>query len=586
MKTQKTTTGIFLIIAWSIILLTIPLGNVGSQHHSGGVSDNRLHIEPLIRPADFNFRKEGELPPLPTVRLNVKGSDALINDITIGRGGGGFQENTALGYLTLYFNTDALVSKSYEGKYNTAVGAGAMHKNELGSYNTSVGAKALYSNVGGYYNTALGYATLYGNTSGACNTGLGFEALRTNSSGGFNTAVGVHALVLNNGSSNTAVGFNAMEANTTGNANTAVGYRTLELNIVGENNTAVGYKAGKQSESDVSVTEGTFVGADAYPISNDLFNVTGIGYGARPTESNMVWLGNASVEHYYCAGTPLSPSDEKYKSNVEEKVAGLDFILRLRPVTFNLDVHKMAADLGEDIRYDKDGTQYVEPPPERMWEAREKKSAIVYSGFVAQEVDAVAGKLEYDFSGIKRPASENGFYGLSYAKFVVPIVKAIQEQQAQIELLQPATVETMQQELEALKEEQIALLADNQRMQKQLSDILSMMDALGDAIVQCCNMEATNADHPDWHDGKPRMEQNAPNPFNEHTLIRYYLPPGTQQASILVTDINGVQRKVIELSRGGGGQTIIRGGTLTPGTYIYTLRVNGQQTDSKWMVLL
>lgn len=586
MKTQKTTTGIFLIIAWSIILLTIPSGNVGSQHHSGGVSDNRLHIEPLIRPADFNFRKEGELPPLPTVRLNVKGSDALINDITIGRGGGGFQENTALGYLTLYFNTEGSVSKSYEGKYNTAVGAGALHKNELGSFNTSVGALALYSNVGGYNNTALGYATLYGNTSGACNTALGFEALRTNSSGGFNTAVGVHALVWNNGSGNTAVGFNAMEANTTGSSNTAVGYRTLELNIVGENNTAVGYKAGKQSESDVSVTEGTFVGADAYPISNDLFNVTGIGYGARPTQSNQVWLGNEEVTWIGGWNDYYAISDGKYKSKIEDKVKGLNFILKLRPVTYQLDVQKYRAEK-ENMHLEHGRDSEMAESLETNQNNRDDQAPLIYSGFIAQEVEIAANESGYEFSGVRAPINDHDLYSLSYGKFVVPIVKAIQEQQAQIELLQPATVETMQQELEALREEQIALLADNQRMQKQLSDILSVMDALGDAIVQCCNMEASNADHPDWHDGKPRLEQNAPNPFNEHTLIRYYLPPDTQQASIVVTDFNGVQRKVIDLSRGGGaGQTIIHGGTLTPGTYIYTLRVNGQQTDSKLMVLL
>ena len=51
----------------------------------------------------------------------------------------------------------------------------------------------------------------------------------------------------------------------------------------------------------------------------------------------------------------------------------------------------------------------------------------VTTGFIAQEVEAAAKKLGFDFSGVDAPKNENDYYGLRYAEFVVPLVKAVQE---------------------------------------------------------------------------------------------------------------------------------------------------------------
>ena len=56
-----------------------------------------------------------------------------------------------------------------------------------------------------------------------------------------------------------------------------------------------------------------------------------------------------------------------------------------------------------------------------------EKENIVYSGFLAQEVEATAKHLGYDFSGVDKPKNDKDFYGLRYAEFVVPLVKAVQE---------------------------------------------------------------------------------------------------------------------------------------------------------------
>ena len=65
--------------------------------------------------------------------------------------------------------------------------------------------------------------------------------------------------------------------------------------------------------------------------------------------------------------------------------------------------------------------------------ALKEKEKIIYTGFVAQDVEKAAKEIGYNFSGVDAPRNENGFYGLRYAEFVVPLVKAVQEQQKIIE---------------------------------------------------------------------------------------------------------------------------------------------------------
>ena len=65
------------------------------------------------------------------------------------------------------------------------------------------------------------------------------------------------------------------------------------------------------------------------------------------------------------------------------------------------------------------------------------------TGFIAQEVEKAANELGYDFSGVDKPKNKNDYYGLRYAEFVVPLVKAMQEQQNMIE--------EMKAEIELLK---------------------------------------------------------------------------------------------------------------------------------------
>ena len=81
-------------------------------------------------------------------------------------------------------------------------------------------------------------------TAANWSTALGYQALQANTTGNQNTAVGHQALWSNTtGQENTAVGMQALRANTIGRFNTAIGPYTLINNIDGDHNTAVGVTA-------------------------------------------------------------------------------------------------------------------------------------------------------------------------------------------------------------------------------------------------------------------------------------------------------------------------------------------------------
>jgi len=77
-------------------------------------------------------------------------SDALINELTIGKGSGNEPASTAIGYQALNSNTNL-------GLANTAIGFGSLKFNTTGYYNTAVGLGSLQNVTDGYSNTAIGY---------------------------------------------------------------------------------------------------------------------------------------------------------------------------------------------------------------------------------------------------------------------------------------------------------------------------------------------------------------------------------------------------------------------------------------------
>lgn len=358
------------------------------------------------------------------------GSSALQAQSFSNGGTAWYSDNVAVGYEALFSNQPDLTTNGIE---NTAVGNYALRSNTTGLANTAIGFEAMYSNSTGISNTACGIGGLYSNTIGNHNTACGINTLHDNTEGILNTAVGAHSLISNTtGDYNSATGYASLGKNETGNSNTACGTFALYEIDTQSGNTAIGSHAGDYYKSD----QGTFVGRNAYPNASGYVNVTGLGYDARPTASNQVRIGNSSVTSIggYTGWTNLS--DGRFKQNVREAVPGLEFINLLRPVVYSLDLTDLNADLDKNKP-----TTLREGEKSREVSAMEianlaAKEKIVYTGFIAQEVEAAAKSIGFDFSGVDAPKNENDYYGLRYAEFVVPLVKAVQEQQVMIEKLQ------------------------------------------------------------------------------------------------------------------------------------------------------
>jgi hypothetical protein len=202
-----------------------------------------------------------------------------------------------------------------------------------------------------------------------------------------------------------------------------------------------------------AINQGTIIGHMATSNITTLTNVMILGYQSRATASNQVRIGNSNVTSIggYAGWTNIS--DSRYKTNVQDNVAGLDFILKLRPVTYNLDMAKLAADLGEDTPRTYGENKVMNPVTDFDLQSRAEKSGMLYTGFIAQEVETAAQQIGFAFSGVDAPKNQSDFYGLRYAEFVVPLVKAVQEQQAMIES-QQKVINDLLKRIEALEADQ------------------------------------------------------------------------------------------------------------------------------------
>ncbi len=329
--------------------------------------------------------------------------------------------NSAIGYRSLYNNTIGIrnTSTGYEsmitnntGSYNVANGFRSLRYNSSGTNIVAIGYESLMNNTIGSGNVAIGYESLYASATSDYNIGIGYQSLFSNTFGEYNTANGSFSLLNNlTGDNNTANGHSSLYSNTSGSNNIAVGYRALYSNISGYNNVAVGYNASQ---------------------STNFINTIAIGYNSSVNFSNRARIGNSTITTIGGYANWTNVSDGRFKTNVKENVKGLEFIKKLRPVTYNLDMDAIA-------RFNKT------PDSLRLKDAERTKQNEVQIGFIAQEVETAANELGFNFHGIEKPINSQSHYGLRYAEFVVPLVKAVQEQQE--------IIDKQQQEINALKQE-------------------------------------------------------------------------------------------------------------------------------------
>ncbi|MBX2899835.1 MAG: tail fiber domain-containing protein [Cyclobacteriaceae bacterium] len=266
-----------------------------------------------------------------------------------------------------------------------------------GTDNAFYGAFAGSANTSGNYNVIIGSLAGDSKSSGDLNTLVGWAAGRANGhlpTYNGNTFIGAQAGQFTTNGPNTFLGEKSGQNNTTGTLNLFVGNSSGDVNTTGTQNTTLGYF------SNVS--------------SVNLQNATAIGYNAIVNASDKVRIGNATVTVIEGQVAFTAASDKRLKQNIAALDKGLDFIMKLNPVSY------------------------------RMKGSSDKRTNW---GFIAQDVEALVGA---DNSIVTVGGDAEKTLGLRYTDFIAPMVKAIQEQEEQIGELK-ALLADYRAELERLK---------------------------------------------------------------------------------------------------------------------------------------
>lgn len=196
----------------------------------------------------------------------------------------------------------------------------------------------------------------------------------------------------------------------------------------GDNSVAVGYMAGRRlggtGNGPFRLNNCTFIGnltSQVLPSNysgQSFLNSMALGYGASISESNQVRIGNWDIQSIGGNVGWSTLSDGRLKKDITDHVAGLDFIMRLKPAQYKYNrqaLYQLMGATQTDVN-EKGVSSII-------------KDNIVYTGFIAQQVEEAANQAGFNFSGIDKPENPDGLYALRYAEFVVPLVKAVQEQQ-------------------------------------------------------------------------------------------------------------------------------------------------------------
>ncbi|MBX2964483.1 MAG: tail fiber domain-containing protein [Cyclobacteriaceae bacterium] len=322
------------------------------------------------------------------------GPNALINNI---------------GTRNLFAGDQVATAGTDNGFFGWRAGA-----NNTGNFNVFIGTQAAENHTNLGLSTMIGWrAGRAGNHQG--NTFVGAQAGEFATSANISTFIGEKAgWNVTTGTGNTMLGERAGENTTTGFFNTFIGTTVATTNTLGTRLTLVGRGA------DVSV--------------NNLNNSTAIGEGAIVNASNKVRIGNTTVTVIEGEVAFTASSDRRLKTQIRDLDQGLDFIMNLRPVSYQMKNLS-------DTRLN--------------W------------GFIAQDIEQLVGNSN---AILTVGGDDDRTLGLRYTDFVAPLVKAVQEQNGLIRNLENQ-VTLLQEQVETLENQSRSinqLLAEIQQLKKEI----------------------------------------------------------------------------------------------------------------------
>lgn len=262
--------------------------------------------------------------------------------------------------------------------------------------------------------------------------------------------------------------------------------------------------------------------------------------------NNYLWLGRSDrwLNHIWCYHidyqTITKHSDKRLKENIESYSNVLPKIRKINTYTYNYNDN-----------YFKDFTI------EQKQKAQRKEF-----GFISQELNEIFPELVFQ--------SDSGIMSIDYISMVPILTTAIKEQQNIIDA-QSLKIKEL--------DDRLTKIEGNSNSKGTLK---STPKTSTDTIQSNKSIEVTNnlTDLTNTF-----LYQNNPNLFSERTEIKYFINESVKTSLIMIFDMQGVLKKQIAINAKGIGSVIIEGSDLRAGMYIYTLVCDGQEIDTKRMIL-
>lgn len=222
-----------------------------------------------------------------------------------------------------------------------------------------------------------------------------------------------------------------------------------------------------------------------------------------------------------------------------EDTKTLDKLLAMNVIEYNMK-SRLSDELSDDAKQDEN--EELRKAYEYLKKEEGKMCARRHFGIEAEELQKIYPDLVLE--------AQDGTLAVNYVEMVPLLLRSIQE---------------LKQELDKVKG------TDNSVQKARRNDIshddeqTSGMDAIG---ITTGN----------------RLFQNTPNPFTERTEIRFTLAENAQSAYICIFDMTGKMLRQIPVNPSMQSVTV-NGYELSAGIYLYSLVVNGQEIDTKRMIL-
>ena len=246
---------------------------------------------------------------------------------------------------------------------------------------------------------------------------IGSNAMNKALTAGYSTIIGAEAAVLGeNYQKTTAIGASSLRSGVH-ISTTAIGYWTMPR-ASSEKCVVIGDSAGYRN------VQGDF-------LTGKITNSIAIGYGARINGDNEIQIGTTGQTLYAPTAVNIR-SDGRDKADVKPLMNGLDFVMKLKPMTGYYDrrdsyVDELFKDLPADERAAKVREWWANPTKDGS-----HKEDRLQHWFIAQDIAA----LEAEYGRLPMVNKTNDTYTVEYETFIPVLTKAIQEMAARIETLE------------------------------------------------------------------------------------------------------------------------------------------------------